>query len=228
MKQRIILIFLTLVLVPGVLAADNKIHTSIKYYQTLYTWENLDAGCGVQVTVEHSRIPIYIYASQDSIPSLRYGGQGIGYIGITGYGVGFKHEVGKGLFLKIQGGWYDPQAEIEGALIKWVADGNNGHAEALWIEQNQRLVPPAWSVRTFDYYRYELDPNFGFSISMSKLFHIYGNWSLGLDLGYRWLKFREAIYGSDGPYDPNNPGWEIFTDRDFSAAIFGVELRFVF
>ncbi len=221
MKKLIILLAAVVISMPfNLYARESKISLSAEYLTLLYDSETIDIGSGYRLAIEHSKIPVFLWGSLEST-KIRYGGQGLGKTEILGLGLGYKHDIGKDLFLKILVGYYDPQNYIETRCFTWASE--SGYIEALYYRQNKLISYRA----PFPVYEYQLDPNFGFSVGLSKRWNIYKGLSIGLNTEYRWLKFKETIYGMpETKREIPMTWWETFADIDFGGAIIGLQVRY--
>jgi hypothetical protein len=178
-----------------------------------------------------SDIGIFV-AYQFDHATLRYGGQHAANIDSNIFGIGYqyKFDIKKVIIPKfwLMGFYCVPSVEMQSA---------GQVREALHTHHMDLL--PGHTDRKFDYYEYELHPDFGGEIgigfdtdfSKTKKLSFLKNLSIGVDAAYRYLKMQE---GTTGKYytglnpDGNKCQWWTIVDKDFSAMRIGVHISYKF
>jgi hypothetical protein len=160
------------------------------------------------VKVSGSIDPVYLWASGERA-LLRLAGQEAVDITLIGAGVGMRHSW-DWLSLWAEAGYYIPSTSTRETFI-----------EAAVLDLNQVVGITRW----WEYYDYSLKGAVGGSLGADLTYPLSDAWKVGLSTSYRYLRVTEWITAHDGT---SLPYWEISRQRDMSAWMVGVGIRYEF
>ena len=206
------LLLLILLLPPSSVTA---LELSVIPYHATYQSDNLDNDLGIRVQLGHKNY--YLWGSMET-PLLRFGGQQCVDIQLLGLGWGVKTKSYGGFSLFIDGGYF-----LTDYKTLWAFHFDGAHyafSTILGISTGDSRY------YFWDHYDYRLKDGFGGAIGMSysKVF-FEDHLSLGVMVGYRYLRLEQSVWGWNGTFDPSQPHWEVFRYQDFSSIYGGIVIR---
>lgn len=176
----------------------------------IYSSGSLDNSEGFDFEISHKNITADLSFEK---AMLRFGGQEAQLIYLYGFSLGYKKS------LKNVEGFF--QIGVYDSLTKSRDSFEHGDAAQYAFIEALGLRGDDYS---WDNHRYGLDSSIGCNLGGQYLYHFTKRFSAGIGLTYRWLRLTESVYGWNGAYNPYDPHWEIFRDRNFS----GMRIKIIF
>ena len=176
-----------------------------------YTAKSLDNELAIRGQVGYKKL--YLWVGYEE-PVVSFGGQKCVDVDVIGGGFGVQAHKWNGFKAHLDTGYYWVNTSLREA---WYIDGAQlAFGEFLGVFGDDYL---------WDNYRYDLDGGIGGKIGVSYTWNV-ARFGITFNVGYRYLKLNQEIYGWNGVYDAAAPHWEVFRYQSFSCIETGFTIQY--